>query len=256
MPKKSDKEFILKALEIKEEDFDSSTGEFEGFASKFDAEDAVGDIIEAGAFKRTLKNKGDKRPLLWQHDTSIPIGSGYHKEVKEGLKIKGKINLGTDMGRNAAALIKAKDINGLSIGFTIDRQEFTDKNRIIKEINLWETSVATFPCLDSARISTAKSLFYLEKDITKAKLVCFQDALKFLDDFMAEFDEAELIGYKSNIESLISKASALLLKAGIVVDPFSNEHSAKSRKSEEALAKVLSEAREIKNNFLRMFKDA
>jgi len=55
----------------------SDAGEFEGYASVFGNEDSYGDIIEPGAFAKTLKEHGDDNPIpiLWQHDTYAPIGT-------------------------------------------------------------------------------------------------------------------------------------------------------------------------------------
>jgi HK97 family phage prohead protease len=59
-------------------------------------------------------------------------------------------------GREAAALIEAGAIDGLSIGYRTVRASKNDKGqRLLSELELWEVSLVTFPMLPSARISDA-----------------------------------------------------------------------------------------------------
>lgn len=46
----------------------------EGYAAYFGNVDSYGDIIEQGAFTKTLKENSARVKVLWQHDTSEPIG--------------------------------------------------------------------------------------------------------------------------------------------------------------------------------------
>ena len=48
------------------------SGEFSGYGSVFGVEDSYGDVVVPGAFEGSLKNK--MPAMLWQHDTSEPIG--------------------------------------------------------------------------------------------------------------------------------------------------------------------------------------
>ena len=54
----------------------SENGEIEGYASVFGEEDSYGDIVQKGAFSKSIDefNCGKKPKLLWQHDTTEPIG--------------------------------------------------------------------------------------------------------------------------------------------------------------------------------------
>jgi len=135
-------------------------GEFEGLGSAFGNIDDGFDVVEPGAFKQTL---GEKMPaMLWQHDPSKPLGVWESaKEVGAGLHVRGRLALDTQLGAEAHALLKMGALNGLSIGFMIPPGGSTyDDNRVrhIKQIDLWEISVVTFPMNRDARISAIKAM--------------------------------------------------------------------------------------------------
>ena len=130
----------------------------EGYASLFGAVDQGGDVVQAGAYGAslsTLGKDGRKVKMLWQHDPSQPIG--VWDEVREddkGLFVKGRLLDCTQKGREAAALIAAGAIDGLSIGYRTKRAAKTEKGqRLLTELELWEVSLVTFPMLPSARVA-------------------------------------------------------------------------------------------------------
>lgn len=143
----------------------SEAGEFEGYGSVFDVTDSYGDVVVAGAFKRSLEEWGKKGrlpALLWQHRMDEPIG--IYTEMREddvGLYVKGQLLVGDDpLAKRAHAHLKAGSLGGLSIGYMINDFEYDgDKGVwILKDIDLWEVSLVTFPANDEARISEVKSL--------------------------------------------------------------------------------------------------
>ncbi len=130
----------------------------EGYASLFGQADQGGDIVEKGAYARSikaLKRAGRKVKMLWQHDPAQPIG--VWDEVREddrGLWVKGRLLQSTQKGREAAALIGAGAIDGLSIGYRAVKAGKNDKGqRLLSELELWEVSLVTFPMLPSARVA-------------------------------------------------------------------------------------------------------
>ena len=92
--------------------------------------------------------------MLWQHDPAQPIG--VWDEVREdakGLWVKGRILTDVARGREAAALIGAGAIDGLSIGYRTVKSRKDDKGgRLLSELELWEVSLVTFPMLPDARV--------------------------------------------------------------------------------------------------------
>ncbi|WP_146345164.1 HK97 family phage prohead protease [Falsiphaeobacter marinintestinus] len=127
----------------------------EGYASLFGETDQGGDVVGKGAYARSLAVEGKRIKMLWQHDPAQPIG--VWDEVREddrGLWVKGRLLDSTQKGREAAALIAAGALDGLSIGYRTKRAVKNDKGqRLLTELELWEVSVVTFPMLPSARVA-------------------------------------------------------------------------------------------------------
>lgn len=130
----------------------------EGYASFFGEVDRGGDIVVKGAYAGSLAAlaaRGGQVKMLWQHDPAQPIG--VWDEVREdarGLYVKGRILAEVAKGREAAALIGAGAIDGLSIGYRTVKAAKDDKGRrLLNELELWEVSLVTFPMLPSARVA-------------------------------------------------------------------------------------------------------
>jgi HK97 family phage prohead protease len=79
------------------------------------------------------------------------------REDASGLWVKGRILTEVARGREAAALLTAGAIDGLSIGYRTVKAEKDGKGqRLLSELELWEVSLVTFPMLREARVA-AKS---------------------------------------------------------------------------------------------------
>jgi len=156
---KSDLE-IIKAYD--DEDEDKEYGRFEGYGSVFGNKDLGNDVIEKGAFTKSIrKRKARGVKLLYQHKSDMPIG--VFDEIKEddhGLVVKGRLALKTQAGAEAYELLKMGALDGLSIGFRVNPQEVSyDKRankRIIKEVDLMEVSLVTFPMNPQATVRSVK----------------------------------------------------------------------------------------------------
>ena len=55
-------------------DIDEKLGIVKGYGSVFGNKDSDNDIIEKGAYRRTIKNNGSRVKYLYQHDITKPIG--------------------------------------------------------------------------------------------------------------------------------------------------------------------------------------
>ena len=129
----------------------------EGYASRFGLPDQGGDIVAKGAFGASLARlaaKGDKVRMLWQHDPTKPIGVWDEiREDETGLWVKGRLLSEVALAREAATLIDAGAIDGLSIGYRTVRAEKDQKGRrLLSEVELWEVSLVTFPMLPEAKL--------------------------------------------------------------------------------------------------------
>ena len=138
-------------------------GIFTGYGSIFGNEDQGMDIMQKGAFAQSLKNRPpSKVKMLYQHKTDEPIGvfENIHEDAT-GLYVKGKLAMGTQRGREAYELLKMGALDGMSIGFKADpdKQGYNENKRgvrTLKEVDLMEISLVTFPMNESALIETVK----------------------------------------------------------------------------------------------------
>ncbi len=177
-------------FEVKELD---EQGLLSGYASVFGNEDLCGDIIAKGAFKKSLsaaKKAGRMPAMLWQHDTREPIGVwDKFEEDDHGLMANGRLVLETQRGAEAYALLKAGAIRGLSIGFnTINSKIDADtKQRTLTEIDLWETSLVTFPANPQAMVGSVRGA------LNEGRLPTPREFEEFLRDEGFSFKQAKAI---------------------------------------------------------------
>lgn len=137
------------------------SGAFAGYAGLFDIVDRGRDRIARGAFAKSLRQRGVKGvKLLWQHDPAEPIG--VLDEVREdakGLFVRGRLLLDIARARHAYALMKAAALDGLSIGYRTILSDTEPQSgvRVLREIDLWEVSLVTFPMQEGARVHQFKT---------------------------------------------------------------------------------------------------
>ncbi len=145
-------------LELKQLD---ETGTFSGYGAVFNNVDRNGDKIVPGAFAKSLERHlkaGTAPKMLWNHDPDHLLGVWPSlKEDSRGLNVTGKFVLETVMGSEKHALMKAGAITGMSIGYMTIADEIQGNVRLLKEIDLWEVSLCTFPANDNARVRAVKS---------------------------------------------------------------------------------------------------
>ena len=131
-----------------------------GYASLFELRDQGGDTVEKGAYGQSLdklERTGRSVKMLWQHDPLKPIGVWDQVfEDKKGLYVSGRILDDVQTGREALALLRAGAIDGLSIGYrTIRAEKSASGGRALREVDLWEVSLVTFPMLPEARVQSS-----------------------------------------------------------------------------------------------------
>ena len=162
--------------EMKADDTEgAAAGTVVGYGSVFNNVDLGKDVVLPGAFAGTTVRKVR---LLWQHDPRQPIGVwDALEEDAKGLKLKGRLALGTRLGAEAYELLKMGALDGLSIGFSMGPKDFeydakTDIRRI-KRVKLMEVSLVTFPMNPRAtttRVKSATSKRDLEQSLRDAGL--------------------------------------------------------------------------------------
>lgn len=194
--------------------------EIEGYASIFGNMDSYRDIVENGAFTRTLKNNMKRIKMLWQHDVYEPIGKPSELyEDSKGLYFKAKISK-TDMGKKAYILMKDKVVDEISIGYnTINYNYDKEKDiRRLTEVRLLEFSPVTFASNPKAKISNVKSEFdnlSLELKSLRESITGFNKPTSnksIYDLLLSEIKSGNLIkdNDKNKIENLIKALMALI----------------------------------------------
>lgn len=129
-------------------------GVIAGYASVFHRVDRGGDRVLPGAFRRSIAERGPRGVrFLWQHDPATPIGViDELAEDARGLFVRGRLLLDVARARESYALLRGAAIDGLSIGYrTLLSDRGKDGVRNLREIDLWEVSLVTFPMQPAAR---------------------------------------------------------------------------------------------------------
>lgn len=148
----------FKQLSFKTEGVADDGRTFAGFASTPDI-DQGGDIVIKGAFGRTIAQRPVVK-MLWNHKSDLmPIGVYTKIEEREGgLYVEGKLS-DTQLGRDAAALLKDGAIDSMSIGYSVTDADYNEDGvRVIKDLELYEVSLVNFPMNEKAVITQVKSL--------------------------------------------------------------------------------------------------
>ena len=149
---------VTTTLQIKNLD---DNGHFDGYASVFGVQDSDGDVIVKGAFQASIDRmqSGGRRPkMLWQHNPTIMIGSWQEvREDDNGLYVKGSLIMETEKGREAYALMKAGELDAMSVGFNID-EATGDRGLVIERADLWEISLVTWGANPDALIANVKGI--------------------------------------------------------------------------------------------------
>ncbi len=149
-----------KAFKFELDNVDETTGEFSGHASVFDNVDDGNDIMERGAFAKTIVENFERIKILSQHnECDLPIGKPIElREDGKGLFVRGKIS-DTQKGRDVQILLKDRVLNEMSVGYEAVDFEYDDKGiRHLKEVKLWEISIVTWAMNELATIDEVKYL--------------------------------------------------------------------------------------------------
>ena len=147
--------------------------EFEGYGSIFGNKDYGDDVVMPGAFTRTLaehKSNNALPMMFWMHDpTRIPGKWLEMEEDSNGLYVKGVL-ADTDLGNEMHTLLNMKAFRGLSIGYVTQKSEYTDDGtRLIKDADLWETSLVSLGMNPLALVHHVKSRLSEQGEYVPAK---------------------------------------------------------------------------------------
>jgi HK97 family phage prohead protease len=189
------KNFAFKAEDVKDD------GTFSGYGSVFGNLDSYREIVLPGAFKdslKAIKAAGDPLPMLWQHKTDQPIG-GYTSlsEDSKGLLVEGfLLKDEVQQAKEAYALMKARIVKGLSIGYYVEQDSYNEKDdiRSLIKLDLREISPVTFPANTAAQVDNVKSALSLM--LKTGQLPSIQDFEDFLRE--AGFSKSQAVAIANN----------------------------------------------------------
>lgn len=180
----------IKAIAFDDSQVDMEERTFKGYASTFGNVDEVGDIIEAGAFTKSIMERGPagtkQIKVLWQHD--MPLGMPtVMMEDSKGLYVEGKISK-TRLGDEALELMRDGVVDRMSIGFSIPmgKSMWDDSMQVrrIKEVKLFEFSPVTFPANEMAMVTGVKNLKLIRQLASGGQLS--KEELKALAEMLPE----------------------------------------------------------------------
>lgn len=123
---------------------------FAGYAALFDKRDAGRDVIRAGAFARSLAERTDPVPLLWQHRPDLRIGwLDMVAEDARGLRVVATID---NPDGAAGVALKRGTVSGLSFGYRTRSSRNSQEGRELLDLELFEISLVTHPMQHGARV--------------------------------------------------------------------------------------------------------
>lgn len=132
---------------------------FTGYASVFGNLDLTGDIVQPGAFTKTLadaraKGRSILYPVLYQHQSDRLIGGIVAaREDHKGLAIEGILAVDTAAGHEAFSLAQKGILSGLSIGYKTMRSDYDRAgNRRLNAVKLHEISLVAAPANPAAGV--------------------------------------------------------------------------------------------------------
>lgn len=153
--------FELTDIETRADDAGKTT--IAGYAARFESLSVsfgwFKEKIRAGAFAESLKKNNVR--ALWNHNMDMVLGSTKAgtlrlKEDDKGLRFELDLP-DTQTGKDAAISIKRGDVDGVSFGFRVLKQEWDEKDpknvvRTLVEVDLREISPTAFPAYPSTSV--------------------------------------------------------------------------------------------------------
>ena len=184
-------------------DIDENLGIVKGYGSVFGNKDSDNDIIEKGAYRRTIKNNGSRVKYLYQHDITKPIGKMKELyEDEKGLVFVAEVPK-TTFGNEVLELMKYGVIDENSVGIMPVKKDYDEDGiRVIKEAKLYEISAVTIAANDEAKILEVKGEYDNIDYLTKR----FDNLIKVIRKGNVSDDLGYLIEYELEVlKSLIAR---------------------------------------------------
>jgi len=142
-------------------------GVFEGDLAVYGNVDYGDDLIEPGAFTKTLLETKGVIPLFLNHeanDIRQKVGVLYLTDAPKALKARGVLNMDLPSAQEARSIMRFDLQHGLKTSMSIGYKSIIDKVqdgvRRLKEIRLFEGSLVGLGMNNLANVTAAKSINY------------------------------------------------------------------------------------------------
>ncbi|KAA0944159.1 HK97 family phage prohead protease [Sporosarcina sp. ANT_H38] len=165
MDKTEKRELTTQKIELREDDDGMRT--ISGYAVKWELKSEImgyfrrfREQFKKGAFTETLDNE-DQR-FLWSHDTSKVLGRTKNNTLRlseDEIGLRFELDLpNTTLGNDTYESIKRGDVDGVSFGFQMRKQEMdeSDEDNIVRTVvqaKLLEVSAVAFPAYPDSEVS-------------------------------------------------------------------------------------------------------
>lgn len=153
-------------VELRAEDRDGKPV-LTGYAARYeslsvplnDGDGEFREVLAPGAFKRSLESDQDLVALA-HHDSTMVLGRRSAKTLKaweddKGLRVE-IIPPDTSLGRDIVELVRRGDLGAMSFGFEVVDDEVRSEGgeviRTVKDLNLFEVSIVTWPAYPATSI--------------------------------------------------------------------------------------------------------
>lgn len=167
------------------------SGVFEAYPSVFGVRDSYNDIVQYGAFTKTLKDRAAPVKVFYGHDIQqLPLGKTVElRQVQRGslptelltrypeatgaLYARVKVSE-TTLGRDVLTLLKDGALNEMSFGYDTIKADHADEGggrvRHLREVRLHELSVVPFPANPAALVTSVKAEILEAAGYTSAEI--------------------------------------------------------------------------------------
>lgn len=185
-------------------DADEKSGMVKGYGSVFGNIDSDGDIINKGAYTKTISENGKRVKYLYQHDMDKPLGKMVDLyEDEKGLVFEASIPK-TQLGTDVIELMKAGVITENSVGILPITKEIIGDNRHINEVKLFEISAVTLAANDQAMILDVKGNIDRDKVLNRYDKIAKLIRKGNISDDLGFALEAEILKLKSIFNDTIT----------------------------------------------------
>ena len=237
--KGNDMEHKTKSFKLKA----NENGTISGYFSTYEkTPDSYGDIIEPGAFTKTIekrKESGHPFPLCWNHDFSSVIGTvDSIEETEKGPYIEASF-LDTALAQDVRKMVQSGAVYQFSFAYDVlkarepnEEEKKSGVMNVLEEVEVFEVSVVTVPANQNAVVTDVKAV---DPDVKsgrrnrKSDEEIIRTCINSLKSLLDEGDEDKTEGEEAPKEEDTSKTNEASKES---------EDAGNSKRASDILAKI------------------